>query len=325
MLKNNLLKQIFREILSYSTYLNIIPKPSFRKDGISAIVRVYNEREYIEASLNSIKDFVNEIIVVDTGSNDDSIDILNELSHKISHLKVFNYYNRNLWEFSNFALSKTSYKWILKWDADFIAIEENENWFSEFKKWLYKLDNNRYYYINPTLIELMGDFHHQFYNVKFRKDIEIFTYSEEIKYVSIERWIENPIKIENCNKKLHVKMEAVKIPKFYKILEYNRPIGFHLNIKSAERHLEGYFYLQWLAEKENTKEDIYSYMIRKIKEEWNISDIKLAAKFYMNYLIKNLEPYNGNLPKTIIKLSEKSPYKIIYRDGKIISRTDILF
>ncbi len=75
---------------------------------------VKNEEKYLAECLESVKDIVDEIVVVDTGSSDRTIEIAKEYGAKIFH---FNWVN----DFSaarNFALRNSSGDWILYLDAD---------------------------------------------------------------------------------------------------------------------------------------------------------------------------------------------------------------
>ena len=65
--------------------------------AISVIVPVYNCEDYLEESIKSIlnqsfKDI--EVICVDDGSSDNSLNILNELASSDSRLKVFSQENQ---------------------------------------------------------------------------------------------------------------------------------------------------------------------------------------------------------------------------------------
>ncbi len=79
---------------------------------LSMIVK--NEEKYLEECLDSIKDLADEIVIVDTGSTDKTVEIAKKFNAKIYD---FNWIN----DFSaarNFALSKSNGKWILYLDAD---------------------------------------------------------------------------------------------------------------------------------------------------------------------------------------------------------------
>lgn len=79
---------------------------------LSMIVK--NEEKYLAECLESVKDLADEIVIVDTGSTDNTIEIAKKYNAKIYN---FNWVN----DFSaarNFALSKSNGKWILYLDAD---------------------------------------------------------------------------------------------------------------------------------------------------------------------------------------------------------------
>ncbi|MBI4036755.1 glycosyltransferase family 2 protein [Candidatus Daviesbacteria bacterium] len=80
---------------------------------ISATIVTLNEEENIGRCLNSIKDLVSEIVVVDSGSTDKTIEIA-----KKEGAKIYNHVFTNFADQKNFALSKTSEGWILSLDAD---------------------------------------------------------------------------------------------------------------------------------------------------------------------------------------------------------------
>lgn len=90
---------------------------------ISACYIVKNESDNIGRSIESIKDIVDEIIVVDTGSTDGTIDIASK-------------YNANIFEFEwvndfaaarNYAVDKAKYGWIIFLDADEYFVEGSQN------------------------------------------------------------------------------------------------------------------------------------------------------------------------------------------------------
>lgn len=81
---------------------------------LSACTITKNEAENIKKSIDSYKDFVDEIIVVDTGSIDDTVKIAKEAG-----ANVFNYEWKNDFAAAkNFALDKCSGDWIVFLDAD---------------------------------------------------------------------------------------------------------------------------------------------------------------------------------------------------------------
>lgn len=88
------------------------------KLSISMIMK--NEERYILDCLRSIKDVADEIVIVDTGSTDRTIELAVRFAakEKVS-LKLYHYsWNNNFAEARNFSLLRCSGNWILYIDAD---------------------------------------------------------------------------------------------------------------------------------------------------------------------------------------------------------------
>jgi glycosyltransferase involved in cell wall biosynthesis len=80
---------------------------------ISAVIITYNEEKNIARCINSLKDVVSEIVVVDSYSTDATVEIAKGLGAKI-YYKEFNGYG----EQKDFAQNQAEYNWILSLDAD---------------------------------------------------------------------------------------------------------------------------------------------------------------------------------------------------------------
>lgn len=81
---------------------------------ITLCMIVKNEGAFLEKCLSSVQGFVDEMIIIDTGSADDSIDI----AHKY-HAKVFNYeWDDHFANARNEGIAKAANDWILWIDAD---------------------------------------------------------------------------------------------------------------------------------------------------------------------------------------------------------------
>lgn len=79
---------------------------------LSMIVK--NEEKNLRDCLESVKDVVDEIVIVDTGSEDNTINIAREFGAKIFHFKWIDDFSAA----RNFALSRSKGNWILYLDAD---------------------------------------------------------------------------------------------------------------------------------------------------------------------------------------------------------------
>lgn len=110
---------------------------SGRLAGVSAMVRLRNEERYVEASLLSVVDLFDEIVVAVQPSTDKTQEIVDGLAGRYPKIKSYRYpftsilpepnYFRNdpssvhnLSYYYNWVLSKTTRQYVFKWDGDVI-------------------------------------------------------------------------------------------------------------------------------------------------------------------------------------------------------------
>ena len=95
-----------------------------KKIKISACYIVKNNAEDLKISLNSLKKFVDETVVVDTGSTDDTVKVAKKFGAKI----FYHDWNDDFSAPRNLALQKCSGDWIIFLDADeFFSAETAKN------------------------------------------------------------------------------------------------------------------------------------------------------------------------------------------------------
>lgn len=110
------------------------------KNKVSLCMIVKDEEEYLPRCLSSIKDIVDEIIIVDTGSTDKTVEIAQNYGAQIYYFK----WNNNFSEARNESLKYATKDWILILDADDELHEEDRE---EFKILLdSQLDEKAIYY-----------------------------------------------------------------------------------------------------------------------------------------------------------------------------------
>jgi glycosyltransferase involved in cell wall biosynthesis len=80
---------------------------------ISAVIITYNEEKRLEAALKSLKDVVEEIIVVDRYSDDDTIKLARKYTDRVFLRRWTNFSDQK-----NYGNSKAKFQWILSLDAD---------------------------------------------------------------------------------------------------------------------------------------------------------------------------------------------------------------
>ena len=95
---------------------------------ISVLMPVFNDEEYLSESIDSIlkqtlKDI--EVICVNDGSTDNSLEILNDYSEKHDFIKVFTKENEGSGIARNFALTKATGQFIAFLDSDDIFLNDN--------------------------------------------------------------------------------------------------------------------------------------------------------------------------------------------------------
>jgi len=85
-----------------------------KRQSISAVINVRNEAENLEKCLRSLRNFADEIIVVDMQSSDGSADIAKKYGAKLFSYRPMKYVEPA----RNFALSKATGKWVILLDPD---------------------------------------------------------------------------------------------------------------------------------------------------------------------------------------------------------------
>lgn len=131
--KNNGLRKTFRRlcpnkifnVISYCSFYSLAIK-LYQKTGgdtplVSIIMPVYNGEKYIDQAINSL---INqsmkhiEIIIVDDGSNDNSLNILNTYAQKDKRISIYKQNNKYAGAARNLGLRNAKGEYVLFLDAD---------------------------------------------------------------------------------------------------------------------------------------------------------------------------------------------------------------
>lgn len=124
---------------------------------LSMIVK--NEERHLKGCLESVKDIVDEIVIVDTGSTDNTIKIAEEFGAKIFHFKWINDFAAA----RNFALQNSNGKWILYMDADERLTPESKNEISS----IIEKENKAGYYCTVKSLDSENGRDNQMFYVRF--------------------------------------------------------------------------------------------------------------------------------------------------------------
>lgn len=113
---------------------------------VSLCMIVKNEEDKLEACLNSLKDLVDEMIIVDTGSSDRTVEIAKSFG-----AKVFNFeWTGNFSDARNYSFEQATCDFIYSADADETIDEDNQERFKKLKEDIDQLDIDvvQMYYCN---------------------------------------------------------------------------------------------------------------------------------------------------------------------------------
>lgn len=273
-------------------------------------MRVKDEKDWIQASVRSIKKIADEIVIVDNGSTDGTYELLQEISQNEKGLiKLWREPDLQYCDLSNFVLSNTTLRWILKWDGDFIAHTSGEYDITKLRDRIFSLNDKRYYVIYLSLVNLAGDLSHQDPERMAHVEEYVYTYCNTARYVHPGRF------------------EAVKFPKYHRVLFWYDPYIFHVNVKPARRMLLRYFWEDWMELKDYTRyPTLEDYVSEKIEEEFGTTSWEKAQDILMQNTFSNYVRFNseifGPYPDLLKPYVDNPKYKLIYEKNRIAGRIE---
>jgi glycosyltransferase involved in cell wall biosynthesis len=290
-----------RRLLSYAPALGVVPRPAARRQGITAVVRVKNEEEWIEASLLSVSDAVDELVVVDNGSTDRTPDVLARLARTLApKMRLFTRPALDHVALSNFALAQATYRWALKWDGDFVARTTGPCAITRLRQRILALPASRYFHVHLTCIELVGDLWHQFPGCELRRDPFACALSPALRFVRVVRVLSGaalhgwPSIARDPRVPITIRFEDVKLPLYYDVREWDEPYFFHLQIKKPVR-----MYLRdcWADWAENPAlqarfPNLEGYGLHRARQAWGVGTLPEASELFMARVKDHLVPYS---------------------------------
>ena len=305
----NYLSRFIRRICNFAPCLGIVNTPN-RPPGISVFMRVKDEADWINLSIQSIRSIADEIVVVDNGSTDGTYDLLTDLSSKENGaMRLFRRPDLDLCALSNFALSETRFQWVFRWDGDMVAHTTGKHSIFRLRNRLLSLDSRRYYVIYLRHINLSGDLSHQDPDEMVHIEEYLHTFSPGARYVH-----------PGC-------FEAIKVPPYYRVLFWYEPYSFHMNVKPARRVLLRYFWEDWL-ELRNYGEfpTLEDYVNEKIASEFGTTSWEEAESICILRICQNHIRYDpevfGPYPELLKPYLQSPKYRLKFKDGRIIGREE---
>ncbi len=257
-----------------------------RNSCISAMMRVKDEEWWIEPSILSIKDLVDEYIIIDQSTMDQTPQIIDRLKSEyglnIIHIRDF---SPDYVAISNKALKLTTCRWILRWDGDYVAKDEMPH---VIRNLVESLDPRKYYNIYWPHINFEVDLYHV--NAENPLHIEhwLVTKSPGAKFIQIDYY------------------EFLYTPPYHKRIEINKPLSLHLRtVKPPIRLLEWHYWWELRRRHMLGKIELWQYIKQRIKDDFGIDDVYEAARIFYEKLKrrKDLARYDksiwGDYPKIL--------------------------
>lgn len=274
------------------------------KDGIAFCLVARDESFTIEACLQSIIGFADQLIAIDNGSSDDTFDKMlrfKERHNGAMDITVLQRPDLNLSECRQLCLDNVTRTWFFRGDGDFILLQEF--------KWLRKsiLKSSRPGAVSLQLIELFGDEHHCNKYVRFIRTGEYYL-----------RSCESDIRYEE----FYGRIEHARIPIYYR-LQRRKAVGLlHANFcKSNRRIFYRTCYLDYREYANKQKQPMAfplfeSKWIQHVFQSANEEVIEFRMARLIAVMCERMsKAYEDEIIKTGIEIFQ-SPYIVLYHDSK---------
>jgi glycosyltransferase involved in cell wall biosynthesis len=322
-----------RALSSLAPLWGLVAQPAARADGITALVRVKGEEEWIEPCLLSIRDFADEILVLDNGASKATREKIEELRTRLGdRIRLETYPDADLFEVSNLGLALARFRWVIRWDADFVAHTSGAADVAHLRRYLLDLDRRRYYLVSVAAAEVAGDLSHQFPDIAVRHDGQAVVWSPRLRYVAVRRTVPFerlalPERALRARRPVRQTLESLRTPRYYRLLRWRTPAYMHVNVKSQEHMLLRHFWLDWLDATEGGATCSHeAYVAQRVGDEWALSSLADAASRFVTAYCQQLVPYDaarsGPYPEMLLPYLRAPRYRVEARGGAIVGRRE---
>lgn len=279
----NSIKNLVIDIFQTGDFLNRFTR---RKNGISVLIPTQNEEVIVKLSIISFLDFADEIIVVDNGSEDNTKKIVKDLAKSYKKIKFFDKADiQDLYQNRQFALKKSQYRWICRFDSDYVAYTSGKNNILKLRKLLLRTPQKlipKAFLLSRVNVD--GDFWHVrtldiFLNkcdVISKPEIRIYEYFPFFVFSRFGR------------------REYVAFQNLFNKFKLKTVFWMHSNIKSGLNYFLRSERTNWRKIGNYKKyPTLISYIKDIIKEKYHTNNFQEAKRKYLKTIIYNPEYYIG--------------------------------
>ncbi len=270
--------------------MGVYEDPRKLPNGITAMVITYNEEDWIEPSILSVKDLVDEYVVMDS-STDKTPEIIERIKKEYGlNIKLFRIPPGDIVGTRNKALRESSYRWVLVWDGDFILFEDKTRVIRDL---IEKLDPRKHYLVYWPLIQLCGDLKHV---CRDPLHIEhwLYTKSSETRYGRLGS------------------VDTLIAPlRLYKAILLKEPMGLHIHVRNPKRTAIRHLWYMYRELFDKSREDPEELARKIALEKYGVDDLVVLGRKIQQESIKDLQLYQGSYPRILEKYIRERNYYII--------------
>lgn len=291
------------------------------RPGITAVVAARNEAYTIPFCLRSLVGFVDQIVCIDNGSDDDTLSRMNQFKTECAgriEVDILSLPGALLGECREAGLSMTRYQWHLRWDADMVAKTSGPESLIPLR--LRVLADDRPRAIQLPRTNLFGDLHHALAHLPSEDPGEPIL-------VRFDR---------NVHYREYGKFDVIRLPLYFRQTRERPRYYFHLQgLKSDANLLHRFHYFEWrrvanAAEGPGggrSPEDFETFKRQRNLELFGTADER-AVRFRFNrqlmYVLVRFDPERyGSYPEVLAEeLRGRQRFEVLYRNGRPFQRLD---
>lgn len=240
---------------------------------ISLCLIVKNEEKTLKRCLNSICNCVDEIIIIDTGSKDNTKNIASEFTKQIYDFDWIDDFSKA----RNFAFSKANFDYIMWLDSDDVVSKKNQAKILKLKETIKENIGQVYMKYNIAFDEFSNPTFSYYRERLFKKSFNPVWNEPIHEYVECggEKLISD-IEIEHRKEKTTDKKRNLKI--FNKILKKEKKLSPRMQ----------YYYARELMYHEKTKLAILNFnKFLKIENGWSVNKLETCYELANCYIKQN--------------------------------------